>query len=79
LDIKGVKTNHARDSTMDTKHVTVTANVMASGKMLPPFLIFKREQNGRITMYKFSTSTYPSEGKYPCQDKAWMDEVAMHQ
>ena len=42
LDVKGVKTIHARASTMDTKHVTLTATVRARGKMLPPFHIFKR-------------------------------------
>ena len=77
LNIKGAKTVHVSASTTDTKHVTLAATVTAGGKMLRPFLIFKGKQNGRIAMREFST--YPIPGKYACQDKAWMDEVAMHQ
>jgi hypothetical protein len=69
-------TIHVWASMMDTKHVTLAATVTAGGNMLRPFLIFKGKQNGRITMHKFST--YAIAGKYACQDKAWMDEVAMH-
>ena len=62
---------------MDTKRVTLAATVMAGRKLLRPFLIFKGKQNGRIPMRDFST--YPIAEKDACQDKAWMDEVDMHQ
>ena len=39
---------HVRASTTDTKRVTVAATVTASGKMLPPFMIFKGAPNGCI-------------------------------
>ena len=77
LDVKGKKTIHARASTTDTKRVTLAATVTASGKMLPPFLIFKGKPNGRIAMREFST--YPVGGKYACQEKAWMNEEKMHE
>ena len=68
LDANDVKTVHARASMTDKMPVTLAATVMASGKMLRPFLIFKGKQIGRIAMLKFST--YTSIGKYACQDKA---------
>jgi hypothetical protein len=77
LEVKGKKTIHARASTTDTKRVTLAATVTASGKMLAPFLIFKGKPNGRIATREFAT--FPSEGEYACQDKAWMDEVRMHE
>ncbi len=69
LDVKGTKTIHARLSTMDTKRVTLAATVIASGKMLMPFLIFKGKPNGRIATREFAT--FLSEGEYACHDKAW--------
>ena len=66
LDVKGMKTIHARASTTDTKRVTLAATVSAGGKMLVPYLIFKGKLNGRITTHKFAT--FPSEGVYACQE-----------
>ena len=77
LNIKGARTVHTRASTSDTKRVTLAVTVTATGKMLPPFLIFKGKPNGRIAMREFST--YPAHGRYACQEKAWMDEVRMHE
>jgi hypothetical protein len=76
LDVKGTKTIHARASTTDTKRVTLAATVSASGKMLTPYLIFKGKPNGRIATREFAT--FPSDGVYACQEKAWMDEARMH-
>ena len=76
LEVRGSKTIQVCTSTMDTKHVTVAATVTASGKMLPPFMIFKGAPNGRIATREFST--YPAGGKYACQKKAWMDKDQMH-
>jgi hypothetical protein len=76
LEAKGTKTIQVRMSTSDTKRVTVAATVTASGKMLPPFMIFKGASKGRIATREFGT--YPAGGKYACQPKAWMDEVNMH-
>jgi len=76
LEANGTKTIQVRASTNDTKHVTVTATVTASGKMLPPFMIFKGASHGRIATREFVT--YPAGGKCACQPKAWMDEVQMH-
>jgi hypothetical protein len=71
LEKKGTKTIHVRASTSDTKRVTLAATVDASGRMLPPMLIFKGAANGRISR---EFATYPDEGHYACQKKAWMDE-----
>jgi hypothetical protein len=60
----------------DTTRVNVAATVAESGKMLPPFMIFKGAPNGRIASCKFVTC--PATGKYACQRKEWMDEDQMH-
>ena len=76
LGVKGTKTIHTRMSS-DTKCVTLVATVIASRKMLPPYLIFKGKPNGGIASWEFSA--FPAAGKYACQDKAWMDEGRMHE
>jgi hypothetical protein len=50
--------------------------ISASRKMLRPYLIFKGSPRGRIVQHEFVT--FPAEGKYACQTKAWMDEVMMN-
>ena len=75
LGIKRTKTIQVRASTHDTKRFTVTATVTVSGKMLPPFMIFKGASRGCIATREFVT---PAGRKYACQPKAWMDEVQMH-
>jgi hypothetical protein len=42
--------------------------------MLPPMLIFKGAAKGRISR---EFATYPDQGHYACQQKAWMDEEMM--
>ena len=74
---KEMKTIHARASMTDTKHVTLVATIMAIGKMLPPFLIFKGTQNGWIATWEFSI--FLAAGQYACQDKAWMGGARMHE
>jgi hypothetical protein len=76
LEKKGTKTIHVRTSTSDTKRATLAATVTASGKLLPPFLIFKGKTDGRIASRELQT--YPVECIYACQDKAWMNETMMH-
>ena len=76
LEVKGSKTIQVHASTTDTKRVTVAATVTASGKMLPPFMIFKGAPNGCIATREFRT--YPAGGKYACQKKAWMYKDQMH-
>ena len=76
LDVKGTTTVQARASTTDTTHITLAATVATSGKLLPPFLIFKGKLNGRIAMWEFST--YPTAGKYAYQEKALRDADKIH-
>jgi hypothetical protein len=76
LEIKSKKTVHVHASMADTKRVTLSVTVDASGKMLPPMLIFKGATNGRIASREFGT--YPDCGHYGCQKKALMDEEMMH-
>ena len=76
LDTRGSRTIHVSTSTTDTKRVSVTATVTVSGKMLPPFMIFKGAPNRCIASHEFGT--YPATGKYACQKKAWVDEDQMH-
>ena len=77
LKVKGARMVHSRASTTKTKHVTLAATVTGSGKMLPPFLIFKGKPQGHIALCEFGT--YPDEGRYACQEKAWMDESKMNE
>jgi hypothetical protein len=74
--MKGKKTVHICASMADTKRVTLTVTVDASGKMLQPMLIFKGTTNGRIVNREFGM--YPDHGHYGCQKKAWMDKEMMH-
>jgi uncharacterized protein YceK len=74
LEKKGTKTIRVRASTLDTKRVMLAATVDVSSRMLPPMLIFKRAMNGCIS-HEFAT--YPDEGHYACQKKAWMDKEMM--
>ena len=48
LKMKGKKTVHFHALTTDTKRVTLVVTVDASGKMLPPILIFKGATNRQI-------------------------------
>jgi hypothetical protein len=74
LEKKGTKTIHVRASTSETKRVTLAATVDASGRMLPPMLIFKGAVNVRISR---ELVRYPDKGHYACQKKAWMDKEMM--
>jgi hypothetical protein len=76
LENKGARSVHVRASTSDTKRVTLAVTLDGSGNMLPPLLIFKGAKNGRIATKEFPT--YPVNGHYLCQAKAWMDEDAMN-
>jgi len=77
LDIVGRKTIHVRKSTNDTKRATVAVTITASGEILPAYVIFKGEPNGRIAKEEFIT--YPQQHFYACQKNAWMDEGVMLQ
>ena len=70
-----MQTVHAPGSTSETKRATLAATVTMSGELLPPFLIFKGAQNGRIA--KTELGTFPEMGFYAMQCKAWMDESMM--
>jgi hypothetical protein len=54
----------------------LAAAVTGSGKLLTPVLIFKGKSDGRIATSEFHS--YPSDGIYACQPKAWMDEKMLH-
>ena len=72
---KGMHTIHIRASTLDTKRAMLAATVTMNGNLLPPFLIFKGEQNGRIATKELPT--FPEMCHYAMQKKAWMDEAMM--
>ena len=48
LEMRGVKTFTTCTSTHDTRWATLAVTVCADGMKLPPILIFKGKQNGRI-------------------------------
>ena len=71
LEMKCSKTINVRSSTTDTKGVTLAVAVEASGRMLPPMLIFKGAPNGRIVNSEFAT--FPEGGHSACEKKrGWM-------
>ena len=67
-------TVHVRTSTSSTMRATVAVCVTASGKMLPPVVIFKGKKGGRI---KREFTRYNPGAFYAVQEKAWMDEKVM--
>ena len=71
LELVGQRTIHIRKSTSDTKRVTCTMTVSASGRVLTPLLVFKGAPNGRIERNEFVS--YPDDAEYVCQSNAWMD------
>ena len=72
LEVVGARTVHVHKSTNDTKSATAAITVTASGKMLPPLLVFKGAKNGRIMKKEFPT--FDNSIYYTCQENAWMDE-----
>ena len=51
-------------STIDTRHATLVVMVTASGRMFPPFLIFKGRMGCQI---EWEFSTFHKDGLYACQ------------
>ena len=72
LEVVGARTVHVCKSTNYTKRATAAITVTASGKMLPPLLVFKGAKNGRIVKKEFPT--FDNSMHYACQENAWMDE-----
>ena len=72
---KGMQTIHIWASTSDTKRAMPAATVTMNRNLLPPLLIFKGEQNGRIASK--GLPTFPEICCYAMQKKAWMDEPLM--
>ena len=70
----GARTVYVQSSTSSTMRVTVSVCVTASGKMLPPLIIFKGKPNRRI---KREFSRYNQGVIYAVQENAWMDERVM--
>ena len=75
LEKKGGRTVNIRSYTSTTSRISVALTVTASGDLLRPFLVFKGKPNGRID--KKELKTFPPEGEYTVQEKAWMDSVVM--
>ena len=75
LEVVGARTVHVRKSTNDTKCATAAITITASGKMLPPLLVFKGAKNGRIVKKEFPT--FDKSMYYACHENAWMDERVM--
>ena len=72
LEVVGRQTIHVRKSQSNTKRATFAMTITASGRVLPPLVVFKGRPGGRIEQTEFST--YHQGMHYACQDNAWMDE-----
>lgn len=72
VDKKGKKTINVRTTGSEKNRITVTLCCTASGKMLPPFVVFKGKT--KRTLKKVSI---PHGVVCTTQQKAWMDEARM--
>jgi hypothetical protein len=72
---KGQKTIHIIASTNSTQRATLNVGVTLAGTMLKPMTIFKGTVRGTIARNELPT--FPSEGLWACQDKAWCNEEMM--
>ena len=75
LEVVGARTVHVHKSSNDTKQATAAITITAPEKMLPPLLIFKGANNGRIV--KKELPTFDKSMYYAYQENAWMDEQVM--
>ena len=62
-------------STGSSSRCTILLGVTMDGTKLPPFVIFKGKQGGRITKEWSARNTeYPTTAFYTVQEKAWIDK-----
>lgn len=72
VDVKGKKTIRVRTTASEKNRITAVLCITASGKLLPPFVIFKGK-----TLRPLKKVGVP-DGVFCCtQVKAWMDETKM--
>ena len=67
---KGLRTVSVKSSGSSSR-CTILLGVTMDGSKLPPFIIFKGKQGGRISR---EFAQYPSSCVYTVQEKAWMDK-----
>ena len=75
LEKKGTKTIHIRSSTNSTPRASLNVGITLAGTFLKPMTIFKGKSGGTIASKELPT--FPSEGLWACQAKAWCDEKCM--
>jgi hypothetical protein len=73
---KGQKTIHILASTNSTQRATLNVAVTLAGTMVKPMTIFKGKTNGTIAMNELPS--FPTDGLWACQEKAWCNEAMMH-
>ena len=72
IDRKGKKSISVRTTKSEKRHVTVVLTCVATGKMLPPMVIFKGKTSRTICGV-----SNKSKSIITYQEKAWMDETRM--
>jgi hypothetical protein len=72
---KGQKTIHILASTNSTQRATLNVAVTLAGTMVKPMTIFKGKTTGTIARNELPS--FPSEGLWACQEKAWCNEAMM--
>jgi hypothetical protein len=78
LDTRGSRTVHIHASTTDTKRVTVVAaTVIVSGKMLPPFMIFKGAPTDALHLASLALTLQP-ENAHARGRCGWTKTKCMH-
>ncbi len=56
---------------------TVLLAVSMDGTKLPPFIIFKGRENGRIHRQLGSSNVFPTSAKYTVQENAWSNRSTL--
>ena len=77
VNVCGSRTVNMRKGADDSHRCTIAFTVTVSGKILPPFVVYKGAKGGRI--HTKELPNHPQGNFYTVQKKAWFDEEVMLQ
>jgi hypothetical protein len=77
VNVRGSRTINMRKGADDSHRCTIAFTVTASGKILPPFVVYKGTKGGRI--HTKELPNHPQGNFYTVQKKTWFDKEVMLQ
>jgi hypothetical protein len=77
VNVRGSRTVNMRKGADDSHRCTIAFTVTASGKILPPFVVYKGAKGGRI--HTKELPNHPQGNFYTVQKKTWFDKEVMLQ